>query len=555
MSSFDHSTDVLVVGSGAAAMTTALAVSEGGLRPTVIESTSLLGGNSAISGGGLWIPNNHVLKRGGQTDSYEEARTYLDACVGEVGPASSPERRHAFLTRGPELVQWLEDLGMRWVYGKGYADYYPERPGGKALGRGIEGRKYDLKRLGRWADKLRFSVRALPLYTTEASRMAVALRTWEGFLTAARVIGLEATFPRLVGMQLVGLGNGLMGPLLEMALKREIPLWLDAPLRELLLEQGRVVGAVVERAGQRLRVRATHGVMLASGGFERNAAMRRQYQEAPVGDAWTSGTEGNLGHPIELARSAGAALALMDDAWWGPTMVEPDTGTPRFMLYERSLPFCFIVARDGKRFMNESESYVDAGHHQYLRHREVEAIPAWQVMDSRHRASYLFGMTPPGSWGTRQLLASGVLVEAPTLAALAAKIGVDGAGLEQTARRFNDFARTGKDLDFHRGDSAYDRVYSDPRVRPNPNLGPVDRPPFHAVKVYPGDLGTKGGILTDASARALRDDGSVIEGLFAAGNCSASVMGRTYPGPGSTLGPAMVFGFIGGRHLVATARG
>lgn len=553
MSQFDEVTEVLVVGSGAAAMVAALAAKESGAQPTIIESTAMLGGNSAISGGGLWIPNTHVIKRGGQTDSYEEARKYLDLCVGDVGPASSPERRHAFLTRGPEMVQWLEDLGMKWVYGRGYADYYPEREGGKAMGRGIEARKYDIKRLGSWADKLRFSIRAMPLYTNEVNKLAVSFRTMEGFFTAARVIGLESTFPRLVGKQLVGLGNALMGRLLELVLARKIPLWLDSPMKELIVENGKVVGAVVEREGKRVRVRATAGVVLASGGFEKNKKMREHYQEAPVTDAWTSGTEGNQGHPIEMARGVGAALALMDDAWWGPTMLNPETNTTQFMLQERSLPYCFIVASDGKRFMNESESYVDAGHHQYEKNRTVKAIPAWQIMDSRHRQFYPFGAAMPGSGGTKKLVQSGMAVEAPNIEELARKIGVDPAGLVETTKRFNEFARTGKDLDFHRGDSAYDRVYSDPRVKPNPNLGAVEKAPFYAVRVVPGDLGTKGGVLTDEHARALRADGSVIEGLYAAGNCSASVMGRTYPGPGATLGPATTFGYIAGKHAAEHA--
>jgi 3-oxosteroid 1-dehydrogenase len=282
--------------------------------------------------------------------------------------------------------------------------------------------------------------------------------------------------------------------------------------------------------------------------------MRREYQESPVTDEWTSGTDGNRGGPITVAKHAGAALALMDDAWWGPTIMFPDTHKPLFMLMERSLPYCFMVAKDGKRFMNESESYVDAGHHQYERNRAVEAIPAWQIMDARHRKFYPFGMAMPGNGGTRKLLEQGLFVEGQTLEELAGKIGVDAANLVETARRFSEFARTGKDLDFHRGDSAYDRVYSDPRVRPNPNLGPVEQAPFYAVKVFPGDLGTKGGVLTDEHARALREDGTVIEGLYAAGNASASMMGHTYPGPGATLGPAMVFGYIGGRHMALEHR-
>ena len=550
---FDETFDVVVVGSGAAGFVGALAAKEAGLQPVLLESTALAGGNSAISGGGLWVPNNHVARREGQTDSAEESLTYLDACIGDVGPASSPERRKAFVTEGPAMVKWLEDLGMEWVFAEGYSDYYPERPGGKPRGRGIEAKKYDIKRIGDWADRLRFSVRAMPLYTKEVNKMAVSFRTLEGFLTAARVVGLESTFPRLVGKQLVGLGNALMGRLLEMLLDRGVEPRLEAPVKELLVEGGRVVGVAIEEGGQRKTLGARRGVLLASGGFEKNASMRKQYQEEPVHADWTSGTEGNKGLPIELARDAGGALALMDDAWWGPTMLNPD-GTPQFMLQERSLPHCFIVASDGKRFMNESESYVDAGHHQYERHREVPAIPAWQIMDSRHRAYYPFGMAMPGKGGSRKLVESGMLVEANSLTELAEKIGVDPDNLVETAARFTEFARTGKDLDFGRGDSAYDRVYSDPRVKPNPNLGAVDTPPFYAAKVVPGDLGTKGGLLTDEYARVLRGDGSVFEGLYAAGNCSASVMGRTYPGPGSTLGPATTFGYVAARHMARDAQ-
>ncbi|MEM9945733.1 MAG: FAD-dependent oxidoreductase, partial [Cyanobacteria bacterium P01_D01_bin.36] len=189
-------TDVLVVGSGAAGMVTALRARERGLRTLLLESTDRLGGNSAISGGGVWVPNNHVLKREGQTDSYEEGQSYLDACVGDVGAASSPERRHAYLTEGPAMVRWLEDLGLPWVYARGYADYYPERQGGKVMGRCIEAKKYNIKRLGRWADKLRFTLRTMPIYTYEFKDLMLSMRTWKGFWTAARIVGLQATLPR-----------------------------------------------------------------------------------------------------------------------------------------------------------------------------------------------------------------------------------------------------------------------------------------------------------------------------------------------------------------------
>jgi 3-oxosteroid 1-dehydrogenase len=241
----------------------------------------------------------------------------------------------------------------------------------------------------------------------------------------------------------------------------------------------------------------------------------------------------------------GAATALMDDAWWGPVFID-SKGQAQFMLWERSAPFGIIVDSTGKRFMNESASYVDCGHWQYERNKEVPAIPAYLIADARHRKYYLFGMMPP-RMTPKEAYESGMMAKADSIRELAIACGIDADNLEQTVQRFNGFAATGKDLDFHRGDSAYDRVYSDPKVKPNPNLGPIEQPPFFAVRVWPGDLGTKGGLLTDEVARVLREDGSVIKGLYAAGNTSASVMGRTYPGPGSTIGPAMVFGMIAGQ--------
>jgi succinate dehydrogenase/fumarate reductase flavoprotein subunit len=243
----------------------------------------------------------------------------------------------------------------------------------------------------------------------------------------------------------------------------------------------------------------------------------------------------------------GAATALMDEAWWGPVFID-SKGTAQFMLWERSLPYGIIVDQSGQRYMNESASYVDCGHWQYERNEEVPAIPSYLIADARHRKYYPFGTMLPGMT-PKEAYESGFMVKADTLAELAQACGIPAENLEATVQRFNEFAANGKDLDFGRGDSAYDRVYSDPSVKPNPNLGEIRQPPFFAVRVWPGDLGTKGGLLTDEHARVLHEDGSVIEGLYAAGNSSASVMGRTYPGPGSTIGPAMVFGMIAGRDV------
>lgn len=545
MEKFDEVVDVLVVGTGSAAMTTALAVKESGKEPLVIESTELYGGSSAMSGGGLWIPNNPVMREAGVDDSYEKARTYMDTVIGDVGPASSPERRDAFLRSGPEMVSFLRGLGMRFVYARGYSDYYPEKPGGTPIGRGIEGERWNVKKLGPWATKVRGLI-PMAAHTSEVAAINLSFRSLKGFLTAANVIGVQTILPLLIGQKKVGLGNSLMGQMLHLALQRDIPVWLSSPLVELITENGAVVGGVVDKEGKRMRMGARQGVMLAAGGFAQNDEMRQKYHPHPITTQWTSANPGDIGTALQAGVEVGAALALMDDAWWGPSVINPN-GAAGFLLAERSLPHGFIVDVGGERFMNESESYVDAGHDQYARNATVGAIPAYLIIDSRHRRWYPFGMALPGMT-PRKLIDSGFFTKADSLEELARKIGVDADGLHRTASRFAEFARRGVDEDFHRGDSAYDRVYSDPRVKPNPNLGAVSRPPFYAVKIWPGDLGTKGGLLTDEHARVLREDGSVIEGLYAAGNTSASVMGHTYPGPGSTIGPAMTFGYIGGRH-------
>ncbi len=553
----EHATDVVVVGTGAAGLVAALAAHESGKNVLIIEGSPYVGGSSAISGGGMWIPNNPLMKAAGVEDSYEKARTYLDAVVGDVGPASSPARRDAFLREGPRMVEWLAGLGFEFVYSRGYPDYYPEKPGGCASGRCIEGALFDLKRLGAWADKMRKPRAAgmpwpLPMHTFEAPKMFLMLRTGSGFALALK-LAYRMVVGRLRGKRPAGLGASLVGQLLHLVLSRSIPIWLECPMVDLVERDGRVVGVIARREGREVFIEARCGVILASGGFAHNLEMRREYHPHPITVDWTVASPTDLGDGIRAGMKVGAATALMDDAWWGPAFVD-EQGNPNFLLAERALPFGFIVDSSGRRYVNEATSYVDFVHAMYERNRTVPAIPSFLVLDSRHRRYYLFGRWPPGST-PREAFEKGVIVKADSLEELARKCGIDPEGLVSTAERFNRFCRSGRDEDFHRGDSAYDRFYGDPRVKPNPNLGPVERPPFYCVKVWPGDLGTKGGLLTDEFARVLRRDGSVIEGLYAVGNVSASVMGRTYPGPGSTLGPAMVFGMIAGRHAASRQTG
>jgi len=548
VSDVEHDVDVVIVGTGAAGLVAALVVAERGLRPLVVEKSDRVGGSSGLSGGGLWVPANPLMRSAGVRDSVDDAQRYLQAIIGDVGPASSPARRAAFLHGGPQMVEFLQRLGFRFVRSKGYPDYHPDRPGASIAGRCIEARVFDGHTLGPWLDKLRIrpGAVAMPFYNREIPALGLSRRTVRGFLTAVNVLGVRRFGRTLLRQAPLTGGASLVGQLLQLNLKRSTEVWLDSALVELIVRDDRVVGVVAERNGRRVRVGARHGVLLAAGGFARNDQMRQRYHPHPIGVAWTMAAATDTGDGIGAGMAVGAATALMDDAWWGPALLLPG-GIGVFTLRERSLPSSIIVDSGGERFMNESASYVECGHRIYERNKNVTAIPAWLVIDDKHRRRYPFVMLRPGRTPDG-LVASGFLKRADTLAELAGQIGVDAEGLAGTVRRFNGFAAAGRDPDFHRGDTAYDRFYGDPRVRPNPNLGAIDTPPYYASAIYPGDLGTKGGLLTDEHARVLREDASPIPGLYAAGNTTASVMGRTYPGPGCTLGAATVFAYLGAQH-------
>lgn len=427
---------------------------------------------------------------------------------------------------------------MTFARAKDYPDYYPELPGGK-IGRGIEIEPLDSRPLGDWWQTLRNAL-PLPAKTDDVWLLGRAWSTPGGFVRGARFV-FRALGGLVRGQRLVGIGVALATSFGKALLvEREVPLWLNAPLEDLLLDGDRVVGVRVRRDGRELRIGATRGVMLSGGGFDHNRDWRQKHHGI---DGTPSGNPANLGGPIEIAQRAGAALELMDDAWWGASVAPLPGAAPGFIVGERSMPFSIMVDAAGERFANESESYVDLGHHMLDHDKDGRY---WLVADAHHAHRYLrtYALDPRANKARRE---AGMLVKADTIEELAAKLGAPL--LPATVERFNGFARSGVDGDFGRGNSAYDRYYADPTVRPNPNLGPLTKGPFTAHQVVIGDLGTKGGVVTDADGRALREDGSVIEGLYSAGNNSASVMGRTYPGPGSTIGPATVFGLRAARHM------
>ena len=541
--------DVVVAGSGAAGMTAALTAADLGLSVVVIEKAGTFGGSTARSGGGIWAPGNAVLRAAGVTDTPSQAQAYLAYVAGADVPASL---RGAFLEYGPgmlDLVLAKTPLRLAWV--PGYADYYPEAPGGLARGRSVEPVPFDSRRLGAELAHLAPPYLPSPVAITQAEYRWLSLgpRHPRAVLAGARV-AVRAARGRLRGHQVLSLGQALAAGLRAGLLASGVPVWLDTPMTSLEVRDGRVTGVSAMRDGEPVTVRARRGVLIATGGFERNEEMRRRYQREPAGSQWTTGAPGNTGDGIRAGLDLGAATGLMDDAWWGPSIPLP--GGPYFCLAERSLPGCLLVNGAGQRFVNEAAPYVDAVRAMYDGNTPGNPhIPAWLVFDQRYRDRYVFAGRPPGRPLSRRWYAAGAVVRADDLAGLAHEMSVDAAGLVKTVTRFNEFAAAGRDEEFGRGDSAYDRYYGDPRVRPNPNLAPLARPPFYAVKIVPGDLGTKGGLRTDEHARVLREDGTPIPGLYAAGNASASVMGHSYASAGATIGPAMTFGYIAALDLAA----
>ena len=550
--------DVVVVGSGAAGMVAALTAAHQGLSTVVVEKAPHYGGSTARSGGGVWIPNNEVLRSAGVKDSPAAASEYLHTIIGDVVPA---EKIDTYLDRGPEMLSFVlanSPLKLCWV--PGYSDYYPESAGGKPTGRSVEPKPFNAKKLGPDEKGLEPPYGKVPLNMVVMQQDYVRLnqlkRHPRGVLRSIKV-GVRSVWANATGKNLVGMGRALIAPLRIGLQKAGVPVLLNTALTDLLVEDGVVKGVYVrdttgpESAEPRL-IRARRAVILGSGGFEHNEQMRVKYQRAPITTEWTVGVVANTGDGIIAAEKLGAALELMEDAWWGPTV--PLEGAPWFALSERNSPGSIIVNMSGKRFMNESMPYVEACHHMYggqygMGAGPGENIPAWLIFDQQYRDRFIFAGLQPGQRIPSKWLESGVIVKADTIVELAEKTGLPADAFTATIERFNGFARSGVDEDFKRGESAYDRYYGDPTNKPNPNLGEISHGPYYAAKMVPGDLGTKGGIRTDLHGRALRDDDSIIEGLYTAGNASSPVMGHTYPGPGGTIGPAMTWGYLAALHV------
>jgi 3-oxosteroid 1-dehydrogenase len=558
---WDEAADFVVVGSGAGAMAGAVVAHECGASALVLEKTDRYGGTTALSGGVVWIPNNDGMRAAGIPDSDEEALSYLGQLVGDTVPAA---RLASYVREGVAMVRFFEShTSLRFMAAERYADYYPELPGGKHGGRSMEPVPISLYRLGaewtrmRWPDYLtgflRFSV------TVKESRAMMDMSLAGYFAIARRILAHYLDLPsRLRGLpnRRLTLGRALIAHCRLALLERGIPLWLDTEVCELVVQQQRVVGVVARRDGRMLRIAARRGVLLAAGGMGHAIAMRTAHGQLPGGEGFSSAAPGDTGDAIRMGTAIGADLGFMDCAWWTPSVRRPD-GAMAALISGKAMPGSIFVDATGRRYCNEAAPYEDVIKAQWANHRRGNpSVPAWMIFDARYRHQYPVGLLPPGKIQNDARMPPeyrkcGFLHRADSIAALAALIGVDGPALADSVERHNGFARNGKDLDFGRGDSLSDRYYSDPAIGPNPNLAPIVAAPFYAIAIYPGDLGTKGGLQCDEFARVLREDGSVIEGLYAAGNSSASVMGDTYPGAGATIGPSMTFSYVAARHACA----
>ncbi len=558
---FDQEVDWLVAGAGAAGMTAAITAGELGASVLVVEKEPVYGGTTAKSGGVAWIPGNHRLPEWGLEDSVAEGYAYLR---GLIGGSVSEARLKAFAERAPEMLRFMMTHShVDYSPLPSYMDYYETVPGYKSGGRSMDPGVISLRALGSEAAHIRYGHYdglLLPFNITVPEGRELEKLNAGSYLLVLKLylrylLDLPARLKRQPDRRLT-LGPALVAKLRRSLQDRDIPVWLNAPMRELIHRDGRVGGAVVEYEGRSLRIGARRGVLLATGGFSQNAEMRRQYQHPPTGSDWTAASPGATGDGISMGLELGARLDFMDCAWWSPSYTIPD-GRVLALISGKSNPGSIMVNRLGRRFTNEAQPYEDVVKDQYASEARGEgAIPCYLVFDANYRRKYALGHIKPGSVANDSKIPpgyfeSGLLTRADSLAELARKIAIDGAALEQTVKDFNEHARRGEDPEFDRGASLHDRYYADQRVRPNPSLAPLEQAPFYAFRCDPGDLDTKGGLDCDEYARVLDQQGRAIPGLYAAGNTSAAVMGDSYPGAGATIASAMTFGYIAAQHAIS----
>lgn len=553
--------DVLVIGSGAAGLATAITAKKKGLDVIVLEKDYLIGGTTAFSGGVLWIPGNRHARARGIEDSREAALTYLQHESGERFDRAAAE---CYVDHAAEMVEFFErETEVRFVPTL-YPDYHPTAPGGVDVGRSILAEPYDIRRLGADMARLRPPLETITFMgmmfnssNADLKHFFNTTRSLESFLYVSKRLALHlkdlALYRRAVQ---VTSGNALAARLAKSALALGIPIRTAEAVQELLLEQGRVAGAVSASAGQSCRLLARRGVVLACGGFSHDRKrIANSYPHLRRGGEHLSPVpQANTGDGVALAERVGGGLdrpLAQPSAWMPVSRVPLGKGRQGVFphLLDRYKPGVIGVLRNGRRFTNESQSYHDVGA-ALIQACEGEGETAmWLVCDQLALARYGLGYAKPAPMPVGPLVKKGYLFEGRTLAELAQKAGLDAAGLESTVREYNYSALSGEDPAFGRGGNSFNRYLADPANQPNPCVAPLARPPFYAVKVIMGDLGTFDGLRTGLAGEVLDVRNQPIPGLYAAGNDRVSMMGGNYPGAGITLGPAMTFGYLTGLHL------
>jgi 3-oxosteroid 1-dehydrogenase len=550
--------DLLIIGSGAGALTAAVTALNHGASVLVVEKAERFGGTSAMSGGGIWIPNSENARRVNDAsvsaDSAQHAYIYMKKAIGDQ---VSDERLRAYVDGAPEMLEYLQNHSAVSYSAFPYPDYYSNMEGAK---NGYRTQAPDVFRGSKLGNDL-YKMQPQQPGAVVQGRFTLTFKEARKFLTQQK--GWRLTLMKIIFLYMVDIpgrlkgklarrltqGHSLVGSLFYTMKKKGGEIWLNSPMRSLIKEDGKVTGAVIEHEGEECKVTATKGVILAAGGFEHNAQMRDENLPEPSKADWSVSQTNNTGDAIQAAQSVGAKLELMNHAWWIPVVHVPGWPRPMGLFAERSLPGLVIVNQRGERFANEALPYLEAGAAMY----DSATVPSWVIFDARFRHKYPFGPIGPG-WGAPDSVlpkrVKKILVKKDTIAEIADSTGIDPQGLSKTIDLNNEYALTGKDLDFQRGDLFYERYYGDERHSPNPCIANIGKAPYYALPLYPGDIGTKGGVLTNQNAQALNESGVEIDGLYAVGNTSSAVMGDKYLGAGATLGPAMTFGYLAALHAL-----
>ncbi len=562
---FDHEFDVVVIGTGNGGLTSAICAKDGGASVLVIEKSNQYGGTSATSGGGVWIPNNRYAVAENVDDSYDDAKAYINS----VSPDGMIEDDliETYLEHGPKMIDYLhENSRVKYRNLAHYPDYFPDNPGGKEGNRSMEPEPIPGTDLG---DDLNFLRDQHPQTAFTMGPIRMNFTQVEGQLLLGALPGWKTLFAKLfvkyifdLPMRLffgwkdrrLTMGNAGIARLILSCKDRDIPIWRNTSMSEIIFADGRVIGIKASQGEKKLNIKANKGVILASGGFEKNQELRERYLPQPTNAEWSAANVHNTGDALNEGLRLNAATHQMDTGWWSTTMKVPGQDKGWLSMVDKSMPGNYTVNKNGERFSNESQNYVSFVNDMFKEYANGNpCAPCYMIFDSDFRKNrpcgpLLQASMQPDSRVPKEWWDPSFLTKADTLEELAEKVGLNANGLLKTQQKVNEFSKTGNDLDFQRGDTAYDRYYGDPSVEPNPCLAPLEKGPFYCMVLYPGEMGTAGGLVIDSNARVLDTSKNPISGLYACGNCTTALLPK-YPGPGSTLGPAMTFGYLAAKDI------